>query len=93
MRTARRRTFAVSVQDVQGCDEELVRILLLVPCQVPRVSPHQVQQLVRDMGGAVPRVKLLRHGEEGKGGRCQERVHITRDNKHVTAAKNFLQLL
>jgi len=55
----RRRTFAVPVQDVQGGDEELVRVLLLVPRQVPRVSPHQVQQLVGDVGGAVPRVELL----------------------------------
>lgn len=53
-------TFAVPVQDVQGCDEELVGILLLVACEVPGVSPHQVQQLVRDVGRPVPRVKLLR---------------------------------
>lgn len=58
-RAGARRTFAVPVQDVQGGDEELVRVLLLVPRQVPRVSPHQVQQLVRDVRGAVPRVELL----------------------------------
>ena len=56
-------TFAVPVQDVQGCDEELVCILLLVACQVPGVRPHQVQQLVRDVGGPVPRVELCREKE------------------------------
>lgn len=55
-------TFAVPMQDVQSCDEELMGILLLVPCQVPGVSPHQVQQLVRDVGRPVPRVKLLEKG-------------------------------
>lgn len=53
-------TFAVPVQDVQRRDEEFVGVLLLVPRQVPGVSPHQVQQLVWDVGGPVPRVKLLK---------------------------------
>lgn len=57
-------TFAVPMQDVQSCDEELMGILLLVPCQVPGMSPHQVQQLVRDVGRPVPRVKLLRERRE-----------------------------
>lgn len=52
--TPRSRTFAVSVQDIQGCNEELVGILLLVPCQVSRMRPHQMQQLVWDVGGPVP---------------------------------------
>lgn len=70
-------TFAVPVQDVQRRDEEFVGVLLLVPRQVPGVSPHQVQQLVRDVGGPVPRVKLLRHTHTKKemGGKkktCQE---------------------
>lgn len=57
----------MSVQDIQGSDEELVRVLLLVPRQVPRMSPHQVQQLVGDVGGAVPRVELLPEtGGEGE---------------------------
>lgn len=57
----------MSVQDIQGSDEELVRVLLLVPRQVPCMSPHQVQQLVGDVGGAVPRVELLPEtGREGE---------------------------
>ena len=56
-------TFAVPVQDIQGCDEELVCVLLLVACQVPGVSPHEVQQFVRDVGGTVPRVELCREKE------------------------------
>lgn len=35
-------TFAVPVEDVQGRNEELVRILLLVARQVACVGPHQV---------------------------------------------------
>lgn len=57
---AQTHTFAVPVQDIQGCDEELMGVLLLVPCQVPGVSPHQVQQLVWDVRGPMPRVKLLK---------------------------------
>lgn len=47
------------VQDVQSGDEELMSVLLLVARQVARVRPHQVQQLVRDVWGPVPRVELL----------------------------------
>lgn len=47
-------TFAVPVQDIQGCDEELVCVLLLVACQVPGVSPHEVQQFVWDVGERCP---------------------------------------
>lgn len=64
------RTFTVPVQDVQSCNEELVGILLLVACQVPGMSPHQVQQLVRDVGRPVPRVKLLR--EKANKIACQD---------------------
>lgn len=62
-------TFAVSVEHVQGRDEELVGILLLVACQVPRVGPHQVQQLIRDVRGPVSGVKLPEGGERKP---CQE---------------------
>lgn len=44
-----RLTFAVSVQDVQRCDEELVGILLLVASQVTGVGPHEVEEAERDV--------------------------------------------
>lgn len=47
-------TFAVPVEDVQGCNEELMCVLLLITRQVPGVRPHQVQQLVWNVWGAVP---------------------------------------
>lgn len=67
------RTFAMPVQDIQGRDEELMGILLLVPCQMPGMSPYQVQQLVRDVGRPMPGVKLLRERRETKslvGNKC-----------------------
>lgn len=42
-------TFAVSVQDVQRCDEELVGVLLLVAGKVTGVSPHQVKKTEGDV--------------------------------------------
>ena len=67
-------TFAVPVQDVQGCDEELMCVLLLIACQVPGMRPHQVQQLVRDVGGPVPRVEL-----------CREKERQPRQGQHRTS--------
>lgn len=51
------------VEDVQGCNEKLMCVLLLITRQVPGVCPHQMQQLVRNVWGAVPRVKLFREKE------------------------------
>lgn len=42
-------TFAVSVQDVQRRDEELVGVLLLVAGQVTGVSPHQMEKTEGDV--------------------------------------------
>ena len=61
-----RPTFAVPVEDVQGCNEEFMCVLLFITRQVPGVCPHQVQQLVRNVWGAVPRVKLFREKEKGQ---------------------------
>lgn len=47
------------MQHIQRLDQKLVCILLLVPCQMPGVCPHQVQQLVRHVGRAFARIKLL----------------------------------
>lgn len=49
----------VLVQDVEGGDEELVRVVLLVAGQVLGVLPDQVQHAARDEGLAVPVVELL----------------------------------
>lgn len=57
-------TFAVTMQDVQRGDEELVCVLLFVPCQVPSVCPHQVQQPERDVRRAMTGVELQRRGDE-----------------------------
>lgn len=58
--------FAVPVQHVQRGDEELVGVLLLVACQVTRVSPHQVQQPEGNVGRPVARVELGCAGEGKK---------------------------
>lgn len=50
--------FAVPVQHVQRRDQELVGVLLLVACEVTRVSPHQVQQPEGNVGRPVARVEL-----------------------------------
>lgn len=39
----------MSVQDVQGGDQELVGVLLLVASQVTGVSPHQVEKTEGDV--------------------------------------------
>lgn len=57
----------MSVQDVQRCDEELVGILLLVACEMARVSPYEVQQPEGNVGRTVARVEL---------GKRKERVSI-----------------
>lgn len=55
-----RLTFAVSVQDIQRCDEELVCVLLLVAGQVTGVCPHKVEEAERDVRRAMARVELER---------------------------------
>lgn len=50
--------FAVPVQHVQRRDQELVGVLLLVACEVTRVSPHQVQQPEGNVWRTVARVEL-----------------------------------
>ena len=49
------------VEDVECGNEELVRILLLVAGEVPRVSPHQMKQSVRRVRHTRTRVKLNTH--------------------------------
>ena len=49
----------VAVKQVQGGDEELVRVLLLVPGEVVRVGPDHVQQLVGREGGALATEEVL----------------------------------
>ena len=49
----------VAVKQVQGGDEELVRVLLLVPGEVVGVGPDHVQQLVGAEGVPVCTEKLL----------------------------------
>ena len=54
-------TLAVSVQDVECGDEELVRVLLFIPGQMARVGPHQVQQFEWDVRRTQTRVELKSH--------------------------------
>ena len=49
----------VAVEQVQGGDEELVRVLLLVPGEVVGVGPDHVQQLVRREGRALATEEVL----------------------------------
>lgn len=49
----------VLVEDVEGGDEELVGVLLLVAGEVPRLRPHQVQHPVGDVRSPLAPVKLL----------------------------------
>ena len=56
------------MEDVQGCDEELVCVLLFVASQVAGVRPDQVQQLEGNVRRALARVKLGWRGGEGEGG-------------------------
>lgn len=42
-------TFAVSVQDIQCCNEELVGVLLLIAGQVTGVGPHEVEEAEWDV--------------------------------------------
>lgn len=50
---------AVPVQYVQGGDEELVRILLLVSGEMARMCPDEVEQFMEDQRRLVARVELL----------------------------------
>ena len=49
----------VAVEQVEGRDEELVGVLLLVPGEVVGVGPDHVQQLVGREGGALAAEKVL----------------------------------
>lgn len=53
-------SFAVPMQYIQCCNEELMGILLLVACEVTCMSPHQVQQPEWNVGRTVARVELLK---------------------------------
>lgn len=53
-----RRYLAVSVQNIEGCYEELVGVLLLVARQVSGVRPDEVEQLVEDQRSLVTAVEL-----------------------------------
>ena len=52
------------MQHVQGRNEELVGVLLLVAGQVAGMRPHQVEELEGNMGRALTRVEL--GGEDGE---------------------------
>lgn len=60
------------VQDIQGCDQELVGVLLLVAGQVTGVSPHQVQETEGDVRRTVARVELGKR--RCGGGRRKQKV-------------------
>ena len=47
------------VQEVQGSDEELMGILLLVTSKMMGMGPDHVEELVRGKGGFVSRIELL----------------------------------
>ena len=47
------------VQEVQGSDEELVGVLLLVTSKMMSMGPDHVEELVRGKGGFVSRIELL----------------------------------
>ena len=47
------------VQEVQGSDEELMGILLLVTSKMMGMGPDHVEKLVRGKGGFVSRIELL----------------------------------
>ena len=47
------------VQEVQGSDEELMGILLLVTSKMMSMGPDHVEELVRGKGGFVSRIELL----------------------------------
>ena len=49
----------VAVEQVQGGNEELVCVLLLVPGEVVGVGPDHVQQLVRREGRALATEEVL----------------------------------
>lgn len=49
----------MAVQNIEGCYEELMGILLLVARQVSGVGPDEVQQLVEDQRRLVAAVELL----------------------------------
>lgn len=51
-------TFAVSVEDIQGCDEELMSILLLISSQVTGMSPHQMEETEGDVRWPMTWVEL-----------------------------------
>ena len=48
----------MSVEDVESGNEEFVGVLLLVPRQVSGVGPDEMQQSVRNVHGADPRIEL-----------------------------------
>lgn len=54
-----RIALAMAMQDIKGCDKELVCILLLITCQVSGMSPYEVKQFVEDQRSFVPTVELL----------------------------------
>ena len=62
-------TLAVHVHAVQEGDEELVRVLLLVPGQVVRMRPHRVEQVVRRVRLDLPAEELYMGKSEGDGRR------------------------
>lgn len=48
----------VMMEDVYGRYEELMGVLLLVPCQVSGVDPHLMEELERDVRKGTAWVKL-----------------------------------
>lgn len=47
-------------------------VLLLVACEVTRMSPHQVQQPEGNVGRTVARVELRARKKDGRGGGGEE---------------------
>ena len=47
------------VHDIKGGNKKLVRVLLFISRQVPRVGPDEVQERFQDQGGLVPAIELL----------------------------------
>ena len=46
------------MKDVESSNEKLMRILLFITSQMPRMSPHKMQQFERSMWNFLPWIKL-----------------------------------
>jgi hypothetical protein len=50
--------FTVAMHHIQCSNEELVRILLFIACQMPCMCPDKMQQAMQRQGSLITRVEL-----------------------------------